>query len=309
MSDQNRSADDGQSRSVEEGQNRSAGSGSEGLRYLLVLSRPRFWLYLAGPVAVGVTYGIDAVSGLFTPVTVALACYFLVPANVFLYGVNDVFDADIDELNPKKEGREARWRGSRPVVAAVVASGALGLATLAITPRVAWPYLLGFLVLAVGYSAPPLRFKTTPFLDSLSNGLYALPGAAAYATVAGTHPPLAALAGAWLWTMGMHTFSAIPDIEPDRAAGIDTTATLLGEGRTYGYCFAAWTAAAVGFWLVDPRLGALLGVYPLFVAWVARSSISVDRAYWWFPALNTVVGTLLSMGGLWRVYPLWEALP
>ncbi|WP_434521801.1 prenyltransferase [Halorubrum sp. AS12] len=307
VSDQNRSAGDEGPRPAEEGQNRSAGS--EGLRYLLVLSRPRFWLYLAGPVAVGVTYGIDAVSGLFTPVTVALACYFLVPANVFLYGVNDVFDADIDELNPKKEGREARWRGSRPVVAAVVASGALGLATLAITPRVAWPYLLGFLLLAVGYSAPPLRFKTTPFLDSLSNGLYALPGAAAYATVAGTHPPLAALAGAWLWTMGMHTFSAIPDIEPDRAAGIDTTATVLGEGRTYGYCFAAWTAAAAAFWLVDARLGALLGVYPIFVAWVARSSISVDRAYWWFPALNTVVGTLLSMGGLWRVYPLWEALP
>ncbi|MYL16206.1 prenyltransferase [Halorubrum terrestre] len=309
VSDQNRSAEDEQPHSPGEDRERPAGTGSEGLRYLFVLSRPRFWLYLAGPVAVGVTYGIDAVSGLFTPVTIALAAYFLVPANVFLYGVNDVFDADIDVLNPKKEGREARWRGSRFVIAAVVASGLLGLATLAITPRVAWPYLLGFLVLAVGYSAPPARFKTTPFLDSLSNGLYALPGAAAYATVAGAHPPLAALAGAWLWTMGMHTFSAIPDIEPDRAAGIDTTATFLGEGRTYGYCFAAWTAAAAAFWLVDPRLGALLGVYPVFVAWVARSSVSVDRAYWWFPALNTVVGTLLSMGGLWRVYPLWEALP
>ncbi|MGM0448792.1 MAG: prenyltransferase [Methanobacteriota archaeon] len=309
VSDQNRSDDDEKGRSVEEDRERPAGSGSEGLRYLLVLSRPRFWLYLAGPVAVGVTYGIGDVSGLFTPTTVALVCYFLVPANVFLYGVNDVFDADIDELNPKKEDREARWRGSRFVVAAVVASGLLGLATLAITPRVAWPYLIGFLVLAVGYSAPPARFKTTPFLDSLSNGLYALPGAAAYATVAGAHPPLAALAGAWFWTMGMHTFSAIPDIEPDRAAGIDTTATLLGEIRTFAYCFVAWTAAAAAFWLVDPRLGALIGVYPVFVAWVARSSISVDRAYWWFPALNTVVGTLLSMGGLWRVYPLWEALP
>ena len=104
VSDQNRS-DDEKGRSVEEDRGRPAGSGSEGLRYLLVLSRPRFWLYLAGPVAVGVTYGIGDVSGLFTPTTVALACYFLVPANVFLYGVNDVFDADIDELNPKKEGR------------------------------------------------------------------------------------------------------------------------------------------------------------------------------------------------------------
>jgi len=278
------------------------------LRYLLVLSRPRFWLYLAGPVAVGVTYGIGDVSGLFTPTTVALAAYFLVPANVFLYGVNDAFDADIDELNPKKEERESRWQGDRLVSLAVLASALAGLATFALAPRVAWPYLAGFLLLSVGYSAPPVRFKTTPFLDSVSNGLYVLPGAAAYATVAGVHPPLAALAGAWLWTMGMHTFSAIPDIEPDRAAGIRTTATLLGEGRTYLYCFACWAVAAAAFAAVDPRLGALLGVYPVFVAWVAASSVSVDRAYWWFPALNTAVGTLLAMGGLWRVYPVTEVL-
>ncbi|WP_144922880.1 prenyltransferase [Halorubrum salsamenti] len=291
---------------------RSAGSGRRSigdlLRYLLVLSRPRFWLYLAGPVAVGVTYGIADVDGLFTPVTVGLAAYFLVPANVFLYGVNDAFDADVDELNPKKEGREARWRGDRLVALGVIASGALGLAAFAITPRVAWPYLAGFLTLGAGYSAPPVRFKTTPLLDSVSNGLYVLPGAAAYAAVAGTHPPAAALAGAWLWAMGMHTFSAIPDIEPDRAAGIRTTATLLGERRTYAYCLACWVAAAVAFAAVDLRLGALLGVYPVFVAWVARSPIAVDRAYWWFPALNTAVGTLLAMGGLWRVYPITEAL-
>ena len=279
------------------------------LRYLLTLSRPRFWLYLAGPIAVAVPFGVTATDGLFTPVTLSLFAYFLLPANVFLYGINDVFDADVDIENPKKEGREARWRGDPVVSAVVVATGLLGVGTFALTPRASWPYLAGFFFLAAQYSAPPLRFKTTPFVDSVSNGLYVLPGGAAYAAVSGTHPPLAALAGAWLWTMGMHTFSAIPDIEPDRAAGIDTTATLLGEGRTYGYCFAAWTAAAGAFWLVDARLGALLGVYPLFVAWVARSSVSVDRAYWWFPALNTVVGTLLSMGGLWRVYPLWEALP
>ncbi|GAA0508520.1 4-hydroxybenzoate polyprenyltransferase [Halorubrum aquaticum] len=278
------------------------------LRYLLVLSRPRFWLYLAGPVAVGVAYGIDGVDGLFTPTTLALAGYFLVPANVFLYGVNDVFDADVDAHNPKKGDREARWRGNRLALLAVVVAAALGVGTFAVTPPVAWPFLAGFFVLAAGYSVPPVRFKTTPFADSVSNGLYVLPGAAAYATVAGTAPPTFALAGAWLWTMGMHTFSAIPDVEPDREAGIRTTATLLGESRTYAYCLACWVAAAVAFAAVDVRLGALLGVYPVFVTWVAVSGVAVDRAYWWFPALNTVVGALFTMGGLWRIYPVWEAL-
>jgi len=155
-----------------------------------------------------------------------------------------------------------------------------------------------------------VRFKTTPFLDSVSNGLYILPGAAAYAAVSGTHPPIAALAGAWLWAMGMHTFSAIPDIEPDRAAGIRTTATLLGEGRTYAYCVACWVAAAVGR---SPRSTSGSACCSACTpssrrGSPGRRSQSTARTYWWFPALNTAVGTLLAMGGLWRVYPVTEAL-
>ena len=278
------------------------------LRYLLVLSRPRFWLYLAGPVVVGVVYAATTVPELFGPSAVALAAYFLLPANVLLYGVNDVFDADIDEGNPKKEAKEARWQGDRLVAVAIVVAGALGVGTFLVTPTAAWPYLVGFFAFGVGYSAPPFRFKTTPIADSVSNGLYILPGAAAYATVAGAHPPLFALVGAWLWTMAMHTFSAVPDIEPDRAAGIRTTATWLGERRTYGYCFACWTAAAAAFALVDARFLLAFGVYPVFVAWVASGAVAVDRAYWWFPALNTFVGTALSIAGLWRIVPLWEVI-
>ncbi|WP_049986871.1 prenyltransferase [Halobellus rufus] len=271
------------------------------LRYLLTLSRPRFWLYLAGPVVVGVAYGAETTAALFTPVTVGLFAYFLIPANVFLYGVNDVFDADIDAGNPKKDEREARWRGD-PLVAVVIAASALaGVAVFAVAPPAAWPYLLGFFALGLQYSAPPLRFKTTPFLDSVSNGLYILPGAAAYATVAGAHPPLAAVAGAWLWTMGMHTFSAIPDIDPDREAGIRTTATYLGERRTLAYCLACWLAAAAVFALVDGRIGALLVAYPLLVFGIYRSEVDVERAYWWYPVVNTAVGALLTLGALWRL--------
>jgi len=274
------------------------------LRYLLTLSRPRFWLYTAGPVVVGVAYAAAEVSELFTPLTVGLFGYFLLPANVYLYGVNDRFDREIDEGNPKKaaEGSpEARWRDSPAVTAVVAASGAVGLALFPFTPGVAWPYLAGFFALATAYSAPPLRFKARPWFDSLSNGLYLLPGAAAYAAVAGTHPPVPALVGGWLWTMAMHTYSAIPDIEPDRAAGIETTATVLGERRTYVYCGACWTLAAVAFGLVDPRLGAPLAVYPLFLLATVGAGVDVDRAYWWFPAVNGVVGMVLTLGGLFAM--------
>ncbi|WP_336025234.1 prenyltransferase [Halobellus salinisoli] len=271
------------------------------LRYLLTLSRPRFWFYLAGPVVVGVAYGAETTTDLFTPATLGLFAYFLLPANVFLYGVNDVFDADVDVDNPKKDEREARWRGDSVVAVLIAASTLSGVAAFAVAPFVAWPYLLGFFLLGLQYSAPPLRFKTTPFLDSLSNGLYILPGAAAYAAVAGAHPPVAAVAGAWLWTMGMHTFSAIPDIEPDREAGIRTTATYLGERRTLAYCLVCWLAAALAFALVDIRLGVLLVAYPALVFAIYRADVDVERAYWWYPLVNTAVGALLTMGGLWRL--------
>lgn len=277
--------------------------------YLVTLSRPRFWLYLAGPVLVGVAFGATTVGDLFTWKTVLLFVYFLVPANVLLYGVNDVFDADIDVDNPKKSRREARWTGDRGILGVIIGAGFLGSGLFVITPPAAWPWLAGFFLLAVGYSAPPTRFKTTPFLDSISNGLYVLPGLAAYVTVAGTQPPVAAVLGAWFWTMGMHTFSAIPDIEPDRTAGIQTTATVLGNRRTFAYCTMVWFASSFGFALVDLRMGAVLLVYPVGIIGMYFSSVEVDRAYWWFPVLNTSVGTLLTIGALFRIVDPTVVLP
>ncbi|RQG96609.1 prenyltransferase [Natrarchaeobius chitinivorans] len=269
--------------------------------YLLTLSRPRFWLYLAGPVLVGVTYGARTTDALFSLAAIVLFGYFLLPANVFLYGINDVYDRDVDAENPKKGDREARYRGQRYVPVVTGLCGGLVLAVVAVVPRAAWPWLAGFLALGAAYSAPPLRFKTTPLLDSLSNGLYVLPGAAAYAAIAGTHPPVLAVVGGWLWAMGMHTFSAIPDIRPDRESGIQTTATVLGERRTYAYCGTCWLASAAAFAALDPRLGAVMAVYPVLAVSIALSSVAVDRAYWWFPAINTGVGAVITMGGLWRL--------
>ena len=269
------------------------------LRTLVVASRPRFWLYLAGPVLVGLAFGADSFVALASPVALALFAYFLLPANVFLYGVNDVFDAEADRSNPRKAERESRFSGDPLVVVGTVASAALGLVLVGTLPPLAAAYVLGFLVLGAAYSAPPLRLKGRPPLDSLSNGLYVLPGAAAYAALSGTAPPTLALLGGWLWAMGMHTFSAIPDVEADRRAGIGTTATVLGREGAMAYCAACWLLSATTFAALDARLGALLLVYPLLLVGVAASRVVVDRAYWWFPAVNTAVGAVLTVGGLW----------
>jgi len=267
--------------------------------YVLRLSRPRFWLYLAGPVVVGVAYAAETPADLVAPIAVALFAYFLLPANVFLYGVNDVFDRDADAANPKKADREVRYGGDRLVPVLVVVTGLAGVAFLPALPVPAAVAMAGFLLLGFEYSAPPFRFKTTPLLDSVSNGLYVLPGVCAYAALSGTWPPAAAVAGGWLWTMGMHTFSAIPDVEPDREADIRTTATALDVRRAYWYCAGVWALAALAFLAVHPVLGALLAGYPVLALAVARSAVAVDRAYWWFPAVNTAVGACLTLGGIW----------
>ena len=269
--------------------------------YLLRLSRPRFWLYQGGPVIVAATYAADDPGQLFSPLSIALFLYFTLPANVFLYGVNDVFDADVDEHNPKKdEGREVSFRSEDTAITAIiVVSGLLALAFVPWLPPLGLLALGAWAVLSVEYSAPPLRFKTTPFLDSISNGLYILPGVVAYAAIEGVAPPATAVAGAWLWTMGMHTFSAIPDIEPDREAGIETTATFLGESNTYYYCVMCWLTAAFVFTYTHWAFGLLLLIYPGLVFGILGIGVDIDEAYWWYPAINTVVGMVFTMLGLW----------
>lgn len=282
--------------------------GLEWVRSIFVLSRPRFWLYLAGPILIGLAYGATTVTDLRSIPALVLVAYFILPANIYLYGVNDIYDSAIDHLNPKKSGRERRWSADPRNSGIVLGAGLLGVVPILVTPRMAWAYLAGFFVLALAYSAPPVRFKSTPFLDSLSNGLYILPGAAAYVTLAETHPPTAILLGAWIWCMGMHTFSAIPDIVPDRLAGIRTTATALGKTKTLGYCLVCWSLTAVTFGIVDWRAGLLLTVYPLITVVIAWRSVSVTRAYWWFPAINGFVGAVLTIGGLWHLAGATELL-
>jgi 4-hydroxybenzoate polyprenyltransferase len=270
-------------------------------RRLLARSRPHFWLYLVGPVAIGAAYGASAQTELLSPLILGLFAYFLIPANAYLYGINDVFDAQIDRNNPKKDEREIRYRGWDPTPWAVLFTAIGGLAVAVAMPPVATPYVIGFLLLGAIYSAPPFRLKTRPPLDSLSNGLYVLPGAAAYATLSGLHPPPLVMIGAWLWTMAMHTFSAVPDIAPDQREGVKTTATVLGTRGALIYCGVCWLLASAIFGVVDWRGGALLFVYPLLVvAWVL-SDIPIERAYWWYPAINAVFGAALTIGGLWRL--------
>ncbi len=271
----------------------------EEIAYAVRLSRPRFWIYTGGTFVVGYSIGMADWHAFLLPAYALALLYFFVPANLFIYGVNDLFDEATDRNNPKKGEREYRFitadRGRLLllIALALAATGLLGL--IVPDPRLLL-VLAGFLFLSGFYSAPPLRFKQVPFLDFCSNYLYVMPGIYGFVLASGTWPPAWLLLGGFLQIAAMHLFSAIPDIECDRAAGITTTAVYLGRERSLALCLAFWLSlAAIAFSASGFHPLSLLALaYPVVPALLLVSqAISIERLYWWLPALNTALGGLV----------------
>lgn len=266
-------------------------------RQVLRISRPRFWLYEAGTFAVG---AVAAGSFGHWPLLLAWFAYFLFPANFLIYGVNDVFDYETDRRNAKKGDYEDLLPPSehRKVLrlAALLTAPFLPL-LLFVPPGALLPFAL-FLACAVWYSAPPVRAKARPFLDSLfSAGHYVATAWFAY-ELAGNPvaAPWALLAGV-LWCAAMHAYSAVPDIEADGGAGLRTVATVLGAERTIAACAALYLAAgllaasALGYWaaaLAVPYLVLMASSYR-----TARAGGSVMGQYRVFPYLNACAGAVI----------------
>lgn len=264
------------------------------------VSRPRFWFYLLGPFTVGSIWGANGYLGLLNPAFFVYFFYFLFPANVLLYGVNDLYDYETDMLNPKKDEREYRVKQGervmlrRNLIAVLALSMALVLFQGSSGERLIF---VGFLFLSVFYSAPPPRFKARLLLDSASNYLYALPGVFAYYQVVGALPPTPVLVAAFAHAFAMHLFSAVPDIVFDASTGVRTTAVFLGEKLTLVLCLASWsTLAFIALSLGQGNpLSFLPLVYPLLVAGVLAFNRPVMSVYWFYPIINVGLGCLLFL--------------
>ena len=134
------------------------------LSNLFKISRPRFYSYLFGPFVVGAAAAIQDLQELNTPIFYLLLLYFLFPANLFLYGINDIFDRDTDQLNQKKGSKEHLLQQKelsllRVLVISIFVGTLILTYVLPITPAI---LLLLFLLLSTFYSAKPIRFKARP---------------------------------------------------------------------------------------------------------------------------------------------------
>lgn len=277
----------------------------ERILYLLKLSRPHWWVHLTLPVTFSVLYAADSVSQALSVTALWFVGYCTLPLNLFVYGVNDAFDADTDQYNERKTddgGLAVRFHYDHVNVAAVLIGGLLaGTGVFVVESRTTLLLLAASIAAIIVYNVPPVRLKAVPFLDSFINGAFFFPPIAAYVEFTGGFPPIAVIAGFWLWGMGYHTLAAIEDIEADREADLRTLAAVLGRRRTAVYCITLWLVAPLLVGLVSLPGGLLFSVYPLALLF----TVLTDRGYDWllvrmFP-LNIAVFGAITAGGAWTI--------
>jgi 4-hydroxybenzoate polyprenyltransferase len=265
---------------------------------LLRTSRPRFWMYVFGPYIVGALIGASNPQAYLSPLALLFAFFFLFPANLLIYGINDIFDYETDVLNSKKQTYEDLvLPDERRFIALNCAIFCLPfLALLWFVLRDCWWMMLGFLFFSICYSAPPIRAKSKPILDSMFNVLYIFPGAFGYFLTGGTHFSIQLFVSAWLWAMAMHAYSAVPDISADREAGVPTVATLLGLKPTLFFCGALYLGSALlSFSAISWLAVILTAVYSALIGLSIRKGTEhgVMTIYRVFPFVNSLAGAAL----------------
>jgi 4-hydroxybenzoate polyprenyltransferase len=274
-------------------------SAVEVIRLSLKVSRPRFWFYLAGPFTVGCIYGASSYLELLKPWFFLYFTYFLVLANIFLYGVNDFWDYETDLINPKKDEKEYRVNKKERLTLKKIHYFIMGvnLLLLIFQENLYQRIIFGsFVFLSYFYSAEPLRFKEKPLLDSASNFLYILPGIFSYYLASDSIPNYPFLLAGFLHAFAMHLFSAIPDITFDQKTGVITSAVLFGKNISLIICMLAWSGLAyIAITVTNTIFGYLTLVYPVITTILLVFGRKVQSVYWFYPYINVGLGGLMFL--------------
>jgi lycopene elongase/hydratase (flavuxanthin-forming) len=275
------------------------------IRRLLVSSRPISWINTAYPFAA--TYFF--LGGELDPGFWITTFFFLVPYNLLMYGINDVFDYESDLRNPRKGGVEG---GLLPPELHSTTLKVVAVTSLPFVAFISWQSMPNFVALAVflltiffvvAYSIKGLRYKEIPFLDSITSSIHFIGPMLFAVTLIGqlSSVLVVAMLAFFLWGAASHAFGAVQDIRADREAGIASIATALGARRTIRLAFALYVVAGSLLLLLPDRFAfASLAALPyLFV--IAKSfSVSdenceaANKGWRWFLALNFLAGAIVT---------------
>lgn len=270
---------------------------------LLKISRPVSWPNTAYPFAAAylVTGGVPSITFLVA------TFFFLIPYNLLMYGVNDVFDYESDIRNPRKGGIEGAVE--QKAFHATIMWSAL-LSTL---PFVAWLLLTGTVIsnvvlavvifFVVAYSLKGLRFKEIPLLDSITSSIHFVGPMVFALTLTGfeqAHIPY--VVAFFLWGMASHAFGAVQDIIPDRKGGLSSVATVFGARTTVRLVVMLYIASSA-LLIVQNLPSAIIGLAGLVYAinvlpyWFItdKTSAASNRAWRRFIWLNLFVGFVITI--------------
>ena len=255
------------------------------------------WINTLGPA----TVGMWLTGNLFAWEALPVLLWLTLPFNLLIYGVNDVFDQETDAKNPRKgtlEGARIDRSEVRFVVLGVISTNAPFLIYfLLFVPFSALAWMLLYVVLFVGYSVPPARFKAHPYFDSLSNAAYAFP--LVFVPLAlGSGPVWSAALGLMAWSAAKHTFDAVQDVDEDRKAGITTTAVRLAPGGVVLWSGAFWALATACFVLVSVPVALLNAAIAGTLLYVLRQNPTPEtghRLYKYSIAFPYVAGTVAGV--------------
>lgn len=268
-------------------------------------SRPISWINTAFPFAAG----YFLVSGKVDAVFVVGSLFFLIPYNLLMYGINDVFDYESDLRNPRKGGIEGALLEPK-----------YHLPTLLISLHLPVPFvwylmvsgtiidnfvLLVVLFSVLAYSIKGLRFKEIPFLDSITSAMHFV-GPLIYGVVlaggdVGNPTLILIMVAFYLWGMASHAFGAVQDVRADREAGIGSIATVLGARATTRIAFFLYLVAGVlALFIGDRYSWAILAALPYLVVVGREWNITdetceiANRGWKRFIWLNFLAGAIVS---------------
>ena len=273
---------------------------------LLLASRPVSWINTALPFAGGaLAAGAgEAVGAWFLP----LVIWWGVAYNLYLYGINDLYDLATDRKNPRKGGAEGALlqNGDLPTLRRLLlfAAGAAALFVLTGTATVPIWCLLG-IAFATAYSAPWfVRARAVPILDAAISAMHFVIPAVAGLALGGAFQQawVAPLAAFFFWNMGSHVVGALQDVDADRRSRIATVGTLLGVRGGGWFAIALYAVAGLLLFMQgEPlqRIAALLplaSILSLLPLIAGRPTHQAARAAWRrFMLLNLFLGAGAAM--------------